>query len=493
MSETQNMDIVKSMVKETVDDFLLHIKQSLEKNDYYIDSLHRTHQSFGIVNNVNDEVLEQAGEMQGLEFSIREHLVNPILFALFQIHGIMPHRAEESRINKDHGYLVRAGNGWYEKTFFYQMLFQGKNIRPNALKYTEEALFNKKFRRHSLLLNKIYIIDWNEKGNVSDRLFFPEPKSSFEKKVELISLLDLFEMYFTKDEYDYCSEKMREAITEAIKLMGFDSVHMLTPRYMREVKKSIKNNLLSWDLLNRQYHFVEYDNSIRSEITVEKDILPPELSGNDLARDKEKILDNCFASKHYEALIGKGEFAKCFITSEYLCQLFKKGEYKIEYTAIACGYFKCVEQLLYRIIRVFLESGQYGSENIKGVPKKYRKIPRQYKQRLDQLHNTHALDIDRVPFQVEYEKAFDIMLNPLIYFVESVSSFWDVSYETQMHICKLLHNYADHCRNEHFHKDNIFNIETIESIRENTITLSLLLLGSMKLPSGIDEKESLSI
>ena len=197
MSEMQNMDVVKTMVSETVDNFLLRVKQSLEKNDYYIESFHRSRFPFGIVNTVNDEVLEQAGEMQGLEFSIREYLINPILFALFQIHGITPHVAEESKINKKHGYLVRAGNEWYEKVNFYQMLFQGKNIRPNALKYTEEALFNKKFRRHSLLLNKIYIIDWNINGNSTDRVFFPDPKSRFEKKVELISLLDLFEMYFT--------------------------------------------------------------------------------------------------------------------------------------------------------------------------------------------------------------------------------------------------------------------------------------------------------
>ena len=70
MSEVQNMDVVKTMVSETVDNFLLRVKQSLEKNDYYIESFHRSRFPFGIVNTVNDEVLEQAGEMQGLEFSI---------------------------------------------------------------------------------------------------------------------------------------------------------------------------------------------------------------------------------------------------------------------------------------------------------------------------------------------------------------------------------------------------------------------------------------
>ena len=493
MDEVQSLDTVKSIVNEAVDNFLLRVKQSLEKNDYYIESLHRSQLSFGIITSVNDEVLEQAGEMEGLEYQIREFLINPILFALFQVHGITPHVAAESRINRKHGYLVRANNIWFEKTFFYQMLFQGKNIRPNALKYTEEALFNKKFRRHSLLLNKIYIIDWNQKGNSPDRVFFREPKSRFERKVELISLLDLFEMFFSKEEYDYCSEKMSEAVSKAINIMGFDSVHMLTPRYMHEVKKTIKNDLRSWDLENRKYHFVEYNNQIRAEITVEKDILPSELDNDVYIHDRNKIIDNCYASRRYEALFGMGEYAKCFITSEYLCQLFKKGEYKIEYTAIACGYFKCVEQLLYRTIKIFLESRQYGSVIIKGAPKKYKKIQRQYRQQLEQMHNNHELDANMVPFRPEFEKAFDIMLNPLIYFIEGVPSFWDVSTETQKHICKLLHNYADHCRNEHFHKDNIFDINDIKSIRENTITLSLLLLGALKYPSGINEKEQLFI
>ena len=493
MSKADKMYVVKKLVNETVNDFLLQIKQSLENNDYYIESSHRSLAPFGILNSINDEVLEQAEGMHRLEFFIRMYLINPILFALFQIHGVTPHEAEKSKINKKNGFLVGADNKQYEQYYFYQMTFLGKNLLPYALKYTEEALFDHRFRRHGLLFNKIYIIDWNLDGNSSNRMFFHKPKSRFEKKVEIISLLDLFEMYFTKDEYDYCLEKMRDAITKAIKLTGFDSIHMLTPRYMHEIKKTIKNALLSWDLINRQYHFVQYDNRVHGEVTVDKSILPSELDDIDVIRDTKTIITNCFASRRYETLIGNGEYAKCFITSEYLCELFNKGEYKIEYTAIACGYFKCVEQLVYRIVRIFLESGQYSSEIIKGVPKKYKKIPKQYQEEVKQMHNAKILPEDKLPFRIEYENGFDIMLNPLIFFIEHVASFWDVSSNTQKHVCKLLHNYADHCRNEHFHKDNIFDINAIKSIRENTITLSLLLLGSIKLPDGINEKESLFI
>ena len=439
--------------------------------------------AFGIINQVNDEIMDQAQKRRFLELKIREELINPIIFALFIAHGCSPHYAKESKINRKYGNIIGASKEKYEELNYYQMTFRRNTIRPNALKYTEEGLFDKRLHRHSCLLNTIYIIDWNKQGKTENRVFQIKTNPRFAKKIQYISLFDLFNDYFSKEEYDLFVKKVRKTIINANNIFGFDTVRILTPIYMHQIKTVILNNLISWNLKTKKYFFIQYDHSVRHEITIEKNLALLLKDKNGSSIDMDIILRNCYQSQRYKVMVGLEEFSKCFITAEYLLSVFENKQYNIEYTTVACGYFKFMEQLIYQIIiKIFLESGEHGNRTIKAVPKKYKKIPRESKEKLNKLHNAKTIDSDRVPFKKEYEKAFDIMLNPLICFLEQSDDFWDVSPVSKTLICELLHNYANHCRNEHFHKDNIFNFDEIRKIRENTITLALLLLGALKIP-----------
>lgn len=52
--------------------------------------------------------------------------------------------------------------------------------------------------------------------------------------------------------------------------------------------------------------------------------------------------------------MGDEDFAKSFMTSEYLFELFKN-KINIDYTWVICGYVKSVEQLLYKFMKLQLD------------------------------------------------------------------------------------------------------------------------------------------
>ncbi len=65
--------------------------------------------------------------------------------------------------------------------------------------------------------------------------------------------------------------------------------------------------------------------------------------------DYSVITENFVKKKLYFALVGKEEYAKCFVTSEYMFQIFNGGG-GFEYTTIVCGYLKSIEQLAKKLL-----------------------------------------------------------------------------------------------------------------------------------------------
>ncbi len=71
----------------------------------------------------------------------------------------------------------------------------------------------------------------------------------------------------------------------------------------------------------------------------------------------------------YRALLGTEEFARCFITAEYLYTIFGEG-FHFDYTSVVSGYLKCIEQLVYKIVLINLK---YHSED-ESYERFYRKM-----------------------------------------------------------------------------------------------------------------------
>ena len=75
------------------------------------------------------------------------------------------------------------------------------------------------------------------------------------------------------------------------------------------------------------------------------------------------------------------------------------------------------------------------------------------------------------------------MLSSMINFLGHNKNGWNVSCDT--YIISCLSDYKSSCRNEHFHKDNIYDYATVKRIRNNTILIFYYLLGGYKLTNDI--------
>lgn len=68
----------------------------------------------------------------------------------------------------------------------------------------------------------------------------------------------------------------------------------------------------------------------------------------------------------------------------------------------------------------------------------------------------------------------------LIWFYND-SDICSISEEGRQSIRKLLLQYNQECRNDHFHKDNIYSFQEVERVRNNTLLILFYIIGSCRL------------
>ena len=199
-----------------------------------------------------------------------------------------------------------------------------------------------------------------------------------------------------------------------------------------------------------------------------------------MERNDIKIInENCFAKNLCAALVGWKEFARCFITSEYLYSVFKTGEcHCFDYTSIVSGYFKSVELLLNTLVTATLDLPE--SENLWIKTKRTTKIKEDEKNNYKKRITNNGNVIKLVRFKRSNIEHFSTEMGPLIYFVRDNKEGWVISDNGVGEVFRNLNNYCFGCRNQHFHKDIIDTIEQVEIIRKNTIICLLQLIGGYK-------------
>ncbi len=178
------------------------------------------------------------------------------------------------------------------------------------------------------------------------------------------------------------------------------------------------------------------------------------------------------------AIAGDADFAKSFITSEYLFQILKEG-LGIDYTAVIVGYLKSVEQLLF----LYYISAFDGKNKLRywdectppmkfdpSDPSPYRYAP--YNKRKKQAFYCHAKCTDSAPD-----------FGHLSYFLRDNDFLWKVSNQGVEYIYNCLDDFRKSCRNSHFHKDNIPYTEykEVKRIRNNAKVCIFYLLGGFNL------------
>lgn len=458
----KNIEQIEKTIDLIAEEFINSIRGRIRFRNTYT---HNCYYNFDILGIANENYYEYKHMEKEMSSIVREDLINKCLKKLFYFSG-----KQFKCIPPEKNYLP------FPDVFFYEEIFSGEFIIDGSLvRYT--PLFGNDVRLIKILpkhnIKKIYIIDWTKENCYRDEKRCPIPELNQYIEINL-SLKSFFIEFFSIEIYDLFINKVKKAIKTANEEIGFQTISNLSLHHLSDFRKKRLEYFKMLDYKALEYKY-EMDNNSTDDITKE---------------DRENIYNNFTNKQLYNLLICDTDFSKCFITSEYLYSIFKSGD-KIDYTSIVSGYLKFIEQLIYQLMIICLNcttdklwiTRKSGLSKIKSKEKKIYVIN-------NSRENPNNKGHYQISFIHDSEQYFDTSLGSLIWFLHDYRNLWclsDKSFEYLFGIDGILQKYKQECRNEHFHKDNIYDHEKVERIRNNTILLFFLLLGSINNQNIINE------
>ena len=463
MKEKVALAQVETVVDKNIDAFLKKVKDISEIGAFA--KSRKETSGFPILKPANAEYYEYKFFEHSLEWYIRDHLVNAVFAELFEMYGI------ESTWPSNETVHVCFSNERIEDVYPFEFIVcqNGKNI---GYRFTslcmEDSQLKVLFRKYRL--EYVKTIDWSDTDSLESNKVSYGVSEKYRTQVFNVTLKSFFKEYFSEEAFSVYISKARAAVEKANYEIGFQTIPQLSLRYLSSFKAGIVLSLAEADFQSMRYQKINENGFFNSFAT---DTIPVE---------DYRIIDANFKTKClYRALIGDEDFAKCFITSEYLYQIFKSGS-NIDHTSVVSGYLKSIEQLVYKIMIITLASGSSDELWIKA--KKYKKDNPNFR------YNPALLPKRKVPqvlFRTENEKHFDIALAPLIWFLHDNVNGWHISANGKEVVHSYLLNYSQECRNEHFHKDNIYDFNDAVRIRNNTLILLYLIIGGCKMSGSLEK------
>lgn len=423
---------------------------------------HSTFPSFPIF---DDSFYRQSYFNKYIENCLFSYLIRDLTIDLLNIKGINCEKLPKDERNSIHQLTARHGNQpidsdvdfiIHENNLNIGYIFEEKNKRSQKI----EKLMNE------FALSKIVYIYTYESS--TDCKY----DDSCEQ-IEHIRHRKLFEECGESNKYDYYKQKVHEAIKFATDYINYSSMPVLNNKYLFDFKKELENDLLSLPINNLSYYAIDKYN--------EKDRM--KLQADSLLLTNDIIKDVFIDKKIYKALLGKSDFAKSFITAEYLYKYLSTNN-RIDYTAIGVCFIKSIEQLLKSII--YLSFNESTDENryliaIKMKSEDFEKI--------DIRDRNNNFNKKEVLFTSDYEYLFDgkLTLENLCYFIKNNNGATIFSGDDKRILFDCLKAYTND-RNKYLHKGKIESKDTLDLIRENTRYLYVVLLGSAK---HIEEEKAL--
>lgn len=336
-----------------------------------------------------------------------------------------------------------------EKPILYYFKEFGLQNTP-SLQIMNELLDKTDFAEYkliSLVENKAYA-----------ELFDYKRDNSEDKGTNIYSLKYFFERYFNEDEWIAFKAFEEDYMKMIRKCFGYKTVKTLLPNTMNGFKRIVDTKLRTFDY---------YKNSVSKCFDTD-----PE-SGIDETQ-YQYIYEQFIRKKQYMAMLGKKNFASSLVTSEWLKESLNGAE-GIDLTAIAMGYFKSVEQLLYEYI--ILHKNQR------------RKIKKINKKETESLPQYIWLDTNSIE-----NNHIDTMLNSMIgflnYYKQDDLYRPGITPETKKYIIKTLRN-AKNLRNGYFHKDNLDDWDVVKEARKKAYLVYFFMLGAFEYSE--DDKISFDI
>lgn len=488
-----NINEVQRNIDSIVKEYLFNVS-SLMNHDYFnkrkaLDSRTKHYKSSGFhILSSETENIYVVNEEMFLEGCTRVFLINPIFKMLMDMHDIRNDWQYGDTFAK---YTI--SNREYELGNFIEFIavLNDKNVgvRYTSNSYSAEESFvmdrdfkylheNDNIPGYDNLnhVDRVCVLDWS--GISDQELSEINPVIPGEVKLsEDMTVRKFFDTFFSAKEYEIFVATAKIAISKAKEIIALSTVPQLLPNNMLNFKESILH-----EFVEENMNFIKYE----FEDGRTQDVL------ND--SDAGVINDKFFNESYREALVGDSDFARSFVTSEYLFKIIKSG-LSIDYTAVVVGYLKSVEQLLYLLYTSAFE-GKSGmkywdtcnrKQNFDANNAAYRynpyDVPEKEKMQEEYYHKKKMPD-------------FAPEIGELTRFLRYFNKMWLISEDGKEYVFQCLEDFRKSCRNSHFHKDNIDANEysKVEKIRNNTYVCLYYLLGAFELlDATINKKKQLGI
>lgn len=351
-------------------------------------------------------------------------------------------------------------------------------------------------------VSKIIVIDWFNIDGISNE----EKKRrtyGISGDVDIMGIREFVSEWIGDSESTAYELFMRKTIQDYQETIGISSLPKLTAPVLFEhrldeerivLKNSIKD-IATFSAIEKHdaafpedkrrdthygYRIIDLDNfKTNQEKSFSQDI---EIRSKQLLSDSG-VTETYASRKLYKALVGKSDFAKSFLTSEYLFSQYNESDL-FDYTAVVSGYLKSVEQLLTVLVFGFADKTfSNGTTNLpyriksNGKKKSDGSFPASSKK--EKIRNNYVWRIDLASDDLE---CVDTTIGSLInFFREYKQSIYTVDDIFKATIIDCLECYRIECRNNSFHTHNNYDWEKVKKIRHNTILLYIMLLGGVML------------
>lgn len=256
------------------------------------------------------------------------------------------------------------------------------------------------------------------------------------EKTHLYSIKQFFEEVFDNEEYQKFIDAIHEITAATKEYFGYRVVKTLTPSTLFSYKKVVEYQIK---------HF-PYRETVSSGISNEQ---------------IEEIEEQFFDKKYFKVMLGNKKFAVSFLTAEWLYDSLKKSG-KIDFTAVAMGYLKSMEQFLYDFASLFTNEKDGRGRRI-----------------LAGRNGLINLTDDSIK-----DKKEDITLGCLTQFFQFAGNKdlirREIDNATYEYIKNKLYDIKE-LRNGYFHKDNMDEWDIVEEARDNAYVMFYLFLGAYKI------------
>lgn len=432
------MEVYKEIVEDNCNGFLRQIHNTTHVKQYRARSKDKP--GFPLFDPANDEYYEYSHFERNLEWYIRDLLVNPTIGAFFEYLENNTNSPIRARFPNDNTIRVGARNENYENIVPFEFIVSdGKeNIGYRYTPWYEmegENYIDDNIRHYDL--HHIEIIHWQE--------------SKKERSIKLVDdrfrevlAKDFFIRYFGEDAYTLFLKSIREAVKKANEIIGFKTIPSLSLRYLSDFKEELRN-----DLANRHFNDLHFKIINKSRKKSKK---YQYLETHTFKTEDVEHMDDAYKERNlYNILLGNSDFAKCYITSEYLFRIFSENE-AFDYTAVICGYLKSVELLLEKIVKIDLEYADPYEKNYIG--KKYSRNNYPDQKPFERLkYDGSKFYVDLIPYNKYYSghDLVDLTIGALSYYLCD-NYKWRISKAEYTCLRDYILCYGDECRNEYLHK-----------------------------------------